>query len=96
MSILRSAVSIGLVFHWATACVVAAHDRLQRPRYGGCRMGKTLATQPIQKAIDAASAAGKGLSLPPGTFRSATLYLKNSITLSLGPGATLPGQHRSP
>jgi polygalacturonase len=55
-------------------------------------MGKTLATQPIQKAIDAASAAGGGaVSLPPGTFRSATLYLKNSITLSLEPGATLLG-----
>ena len=60
--------------------------------YGALPDGKTLATQPIQKAIDAASAAGGGtVSLPPGTFRSGTLYLKNNVTLSLEPGATLLG-----
>jgi hypothetical protein len=92
MSILRSAVSIGLVFRWAAACMATAPSVYNVRDYGALPDGKTLATQPIQKAIDAASAAGGGtVSLPAGTFRSGTLYLKNNVTLSLEPGATLLG-----
>jgi hypothetical protein len=92
MCILRSAISIGLVFHWATACMAASPTVFNVRDYGALPDGKTLATQPIQKAIEAASAAGGGtVSLPQGTFRSGTLYLKNNVTLFLEPGATLLG-----
>ena len=92
MCILRSAISIGLVFHWATACFAAPPTVYNVRDYGALPDGKTLATQPIQKAIDAASGAGGGTVVcPQGTFRSGTLYLKNNVTLSLEPGATLLG-----
>jgi len=54
--------------------------------------GKTLCTQAIQKAIDACAAAGGGtVSLPPGTYRSGTVFLKSRVTLHLEAGATLLG-----
>jgi hypothetical protein len=40
MSILRSAVSIGLVFHWATACVVAAPTVYNVRDYGALPDGQ--------------------------------------------------------
>lgn len=60
--------------------------------YGAVGDGKTLSTQAIQKAIDAAAAAGGGtVWLPAGKFLSGTLFLKSRVTLHLESGCTLLG-----
>jgi hypothetical protein len=47
-------------------------------------------TQTLQKAIDTCFEKGGGtVVIPPGTFRSATLVLKNNVYLHLAPGAKL-------
>ena len=92
MNLFRSVLMLGLVRLAATACLAAAPTVYDVRDYGALPDGKTLATRPIQKAIDAASAAGGGtVVFSAGTFRSGTLYLKNNITLALEPGATLLG-----
>ena len=52
--------------------------------------GKTLCTAALQKAIDRTSAAGGGtVSIPPGTWLTGTIFLKNNVTLDLEAGCTL-------
>jgi polygalacturonase len=54
--------------------------------------GKTLCTAAIQQAIDRCSESGGGtVNLPPGTWLSGTLFLKNNVTLYLEAGSTLLG-----
>src|SRR5437763_7293240 len=51
---------------------------------------KTLDTVAINKAIDAAAAAGGGtVILPAGTYLSVSIHLKSNITLQLDQGATI-------
>ena len=58
--------------------------------YGAVGDGKTLDTAAINKAIDAAAAAGGGtVFLPAGTYASHSIHLKSNITLHLDQGATL-------
>ena len=58
--------------------------------FGATGDGKTLDTDAINKAIDAASAAGGGtVYFPAGTFASYSVHLKNNIALYLDAGATL-------
>jgi len=46
----------------------------------------------IQKAIDAAAAAGGGVVLfPAGEYRTTTIFLKDNVTLRLAKGATIKG-----
>ncbi|MFB3787602.1 MAG: glycoside hydrolase family 28 protein [bacterium] len=60
--------------------------------YGASGDGKQMDTQAIQAAIGAAAEAGGGtVYFPAGTYLSATLFLKNRITLHLEAGATLLG-----
>jgi len=60
--------------------------------YGAKPDGKTLCTAAIQKAIDAAAAAGGGtVRLPAGTFLSGALRLRSGMTLWFEKGATLLG-----
>lgn len=60
--------------------------------YGARGDGVHENARPIQQAIDAASAAGGGVVLfPPGTYRTATLFLKDNVTLRLDRGATILG-----
>lgn len=52
--------------------------------------GKTLDTPAIDKAIDAASAAGGGIVFfPAGNYLSYSIHLKSNVTLELDPGATI-------
>ena len=52
-------------------------------------------TAAIQKAIDAANAAGGGVvHFPAGQFLSGTITLKSNVTLYLSPGAVLLGSQR--
>jgi len=58
--------------------------------YGARGDGKTLDTNAINKAIDAASIAGGGtVFFPAGTYLSFSIHLKSNITLYLDSGATL-------
>jgi polygalacturonase len=58
--------------------------------YGARGDGKTLDTNAINKAIDAAGAAGGGtVFFPAGTYLSFSIHLKSNITLYLDNGATL-------
>ena len=59
--------------------------------YGAQGDGKTLNTEAIQKAIDAASAAGGTVTLKPGAYLSGSLFLKSGVTLDVGEGVTLVG-----
>jgi alpha-L-rhamnosidase len=60
--------------------------------YGAVPDGKTLNTAFIQKAIDAAAAAGGGvLEIPKGTFLSGSIFLKQGVDLFLDEGAVLLG-----
>ena len=61
--------------------------------YGAVGSGSVNDTPAIQRAIDAAAAAGGGTVLfPPGTYQSRnTIHLRSNITMSLSAGATLKG-----
>ncbi len=59
-------------------------------KFGAKRDGKTVNTKFIQKAIDKCSAEGGGIvTVPPGTFITGMLRLKDNVTLNLEKGATL-------
>ena len=60
--------------------------------YGAKGDGKSKDTAPIQRAVDACAQAGGGtVSLPPGTYLSGTVVLKDNVTFRLEAGATLLG-----
>src|SRR5262245_12075753 len=60
-------------------------------RYFGAKGdGKTLDTPAINKAIEAAAAAGGGtVHFPAGTYLCFSIHLKSNIALYLDPGATI-------
>jgi polygalacturonase len=58
--------------------------------YGATGDGKTIDTDAINKAIEAANAAGGGtVFFPAGTYASYSIHLKSNVALYLGAGATL-------
>jgi polygalacturonase len=58
--------------------------------FGAVGDGKTLDTTAINKAIDAAHAAGGGtVQFPPGTYLSFSIHLQSNIALYLEHGATI-------
>src|SRR6185369_7279017 len=58
--------------------------------YGATGDGKAIDSGAINRAIDAAAAAGGGqVLLPPGNYLSYTIRLKSNIDLHLERGATL-------
>ncbi len=60
--------------------------------YGAAPDGATLATAPIQRAIDACAAAGGGIvAFAPGTYLTGSLFLKSDVHLRVGAGVTLLG-----
>lgn len=61
-------------------------------RFGAVGDGRTLNTDAIQKALDAAHAAGGGrVVVPPGTWLTGTLLVRDHVTLEVQSGATLLG-----
>lgn len=60
--------------------------------FGAAGDGKTLDSPAINRAIDAAVAAGGGtVYLPAGTYLSGSIHLKSNINLHIDAGATLLG-----
>jgi polygalacturonase/lysophospholipase L1-like esterase len=58
--------------------------------YGARGDGRAVDSPAINRAIEAAAAAGGGtVVLPPGTYRSFSIHLRSHVTLQLSPGATL-------
>jgi polygalacturonase len=58
--------------------------------FGAAGDGKSLDTDPINRAIDAANAAGGGtVRFPAGTYLTASIRLKSYVTLSLEQGAVI-------
>src|SRR4051794_14202462 len=63
--------------------------------FGAKADGSTLNSAAIQKAIDAASAAGGGtVVIPAGTFLSGAVFLKPHVNLHLEKGAVLKGSEK--
>jgi len=80
------------MFFVATSVNAASFDV---KKYGAAGNGTTYDTAALQGAIDAASVAGGGtVTLPPGTYLSASIYLKSHVTFELQEGATLLGSRR--
>lgn len=60
--------------------------------YGAVADGETMATEAIQRAIDAASAAGGGVvTFEPGTYLTGALFVKSNVHLRVDKGVTLRG-----
>ena len=60
--------------------------------FGAKGDGKTLDTPAINKAIEAAAAAGGGtVCLPTGTYLCYSIHLKSNVSLYLNQGATILG-----
>jgi polygalacturonase len=65
--------------------------------FGARGDGKTLDTAAINKAIEAAAAAGGGtVNFPAGTYLSVSIRLRSNITLQLNQGATILAADRVP
>jgi polygalacturonase len=64
--------------------------------YGATGDGKTLDSDAINKAIDAAADAGGGtVIVPAGTYLSGSIHLKSNINLLIDAGATILGAPQS-
>src|SRR5438128_1557061 len=73
-----------------TATVKAADAAFNVRSFGARGDGKALDSPAINRAIDAAVAAGGGtVVIPAGTYRSFSIRLKSNITLYLDQGATI-------
>ncbi len=72
---------------------VAAQERAFSVRdFGAAGDGGRLDTSAIQKAVDAAAAAGGGVvRFPPGAYLSGTIVLKSGVTLRVEKDATILG-----
>jgi hypothetical protein len=83
------------VFLAVAACCALFAGEFNVKDYGAAGDGSKLDTAAIQKAIEAANAAGGGVVyFPAGRFLSGTITLKSNVTLQLSPGAVLLGSKR--
>jgi polygalacturonase len=73
-----------------TSAAAASANVYDVRAFGAKGDGKTVDTPAINKAIDAASAAGGGtVTFAAGTYLSVSIHLKSNITLYLDQGATI-------
>lgn len=72
--------------------IIEAHAQYNIKESGASGDGKTLETAAIQESIDEAFAAGGGtVEIPPGTYLTGTLILKDNVNLHIQSGAELLG-----
>lgn len=65
--------------------------------FGAVGDGTVLNTVAIQKAIDTCTDTGGGeVLVPPGTYLTGTIFLRNNVELRLCRGAIILGSHRNP
>lgn len=69
----------------------ATKNTFQATKYGAVADGKTLNTQAIQKAIDAAAKKGGVVTFAPGQYLTGSIFLKKGVTLNIPQGVTLLG-----
>lgn len=83
-------VGAGLAFQEAFAQSAGTSTGLDVRSFGARGDGKTLDTEAINRAIDAAAASGGGtIVFPAGTYATYSIRLKSNVSLYLGPGATI-------
>jgi len=77
----------------AVAMLLHCHGKIWNVRdCGAAGNGIAKDTQAIQKALDAAGAAGGGVvQVPAGTYLSGTVYMRSGVELKLEEGATIKG-----
>jgi polygalacturonase len=87
---------IGLILVGLVAWLVVANGQDSRPTvfdvraFGATGDGKTVDTAAVNKAIDAAAAAGGGtVRFPAGSYLSFSIHLKSNVALYLDHGATI-------
>ena len=74
------------------ACLYAQRSIINIVDFGAVGDGKTINTEPIQKALDACTQKGGGtVTIPNGKFVTGTILLKNNCTLHLEDQAELLG-----
>ena len=92
LNLLTRWMAVAFILLLASAPIVSAPLRhvLRVRDFGAIGDGKTLDTPALQRAIDAAAAAGGGnVEVPPGVFLTSSLFLKSHTHLLLDKGATI-------
>lgn len=78
------------IFAFSAGLALAESRSFNIRDYGATGDGRTIDTAAINKAIDAAAAAGGGtVYFPAGTYASYSIHLKSHIVLRLDAGATI-------
>jgi len=88
---IADAIAVTMACVMLVAAATAGEKTYSVLDYGAKPDGKTLCTEAIQKAIDAAADGGGVVRLPKGTFHTGALRLRSRVTLQLDEGATLLG-----
>jgi polygalacturonase len=92
MKNLSRRIAVAVLMAWMGAGAARAEPRIFLGNdYGAKGDGKSLNTVSIQRAIDAAAAAGGTVALKPGIYLTGSLFLKSGVTLDVGEGVTLIG-----
>jgi len=83
--------TVGLSLALASLSVHAAPKSFLANKFGAKGDGQTMNTKAIQKALDAAAAAGRTVTFKPGMYLTGSLFLKSGTTLDVPAGVTLIG-----